>query len=155
MMDAAITDILEAVKDPELPTLSIREMGILRHTEISENGEVKVQITPTYAGCPAMETIVHDIVSSLNQHGYNQIQVEHLLSPAWSSDWISDSAKHKLKQLGIAPPLACSCAQYHSIQCPLCNQTNTEVVSEYGSTACKAIYRCNSCHEIFDLFKSI
>lgn len=146
--------MLETVTDPEIPVLTITDLGILRDVKIA-NDEVEIIITPTYSGCPAMDMITMDIKLKLIEHGYKKIKVTPVLSPAWSTDWMSEEGKIKLKEYGIAPPQTRSdrpgLAQ--NIQCPLCNSINTKMISEFGSTACKALYQCNDCKEPFDYFK--
>ena len=154
-----ITDLLEQVRDPELPVLSIIELAILR--EVKYNGDqLEVVITPTYSGCPAMDVISFEIKSLLLQQGIQNFKVTLNLSPAWTTDWMTHAAKDKLKAYGIAPPTpgqsVCHVELFHqeeAIQCPLCNSYNTTQISRFGSTACKAMYRCNDCAEPFDYFK--
>lgn len=154
---------LEAVKDPEIPVISIKELGILRDVYI-ENNEWIVVITPTYSGCPAMDQIKADVEVALHENGITPATVKLSLSPAWSTDWITKEGKEKLRKYGIAPPVRQStgCMQaiflerLHSgdeVSCPRCNSKETSMVSEFGSTACKALYRCDSCLEPFDYFK--
>lgn len=155
--------ILEAVKDPEIPVISLRELGILREVSY-DNGEWVVVITPTYSGCPAMEQIEDDIVAELAKNGIQNVRVETVLSPAWSTDWMTESGRAKLKAYGIAPPEK-QCGktiqivhferhyETESVECPHCGSNNTVVTSEFGSTSCKALYRCQTCHEPFDYFK--
>ena len=159
---AAVHAALDQLSDPEIPVVSLREMGILRGVHMSDNG-VEVVITPTYSGCPAMEQIHDDILHSLHQLGV-QGQVTTQLAPAWTTDWMSDSAKEKLKAYGIAPP-NCQSAntsqvvrftrrlQADVITCPRCDSTHTTITSAFGSTACKALCKCLSCQESFDYFK--
>ena len=159
---AAVHAALDQLCDPEIPVVSLREMGILRDVHISETG-VEVVITPTYSGCPAMEQIHDDILQSLQQLGV-QGQVKTQLAPAWTTDWMSDSAKEKLRAYGIAPPNCQSTntpqtvrftrrLQDDVIACPRCGSTNTTITSAFGSTACKALCKCLSCQEPFDYFK--
>ena len=154
-----IWKILEEVKDPEVPVLSIIDLGIVRSINTSNN-QVDVIITPTYSGCPALDVISMNIRMALLGKGYNEVVVSKVLSPAWSSDWISESGKEKLKAYGIAPPgrLAASNPDVlfqdaPAVQCPQCNSYNTTLISEFGSTACKSFYQCNDCKEPFDHFK--
>ncbi len=156
---AHILKLLTEVMDPEVPVLSVIDLGIIRDVHIKNDG-VEVVITPTYSGCPAMETIRSDIEKQLKQHGIEHIRISTILSPAWTTDWMSESGKDKLKAYGIAPPTArqhvCTPALFHeeeAIQCPLCHSFNTRMISRFGSTACKALYQCNECHEPFDYFK--
>ena len=145
--------------DPEVPVLSILDLGIVRDVKISGD-EVEVLITPTYSGCPAMDAISFDIRLKLAEHGYKKIIITSLLSPAWTTDWMSEAGKEKLKAYGIAPPnpkqIVCDTglfAESEAIQCPLCNSYHTKLISRFGSTACKALYQCQECKEPFDYFK--
>jgi ring-1,2-phenylacetyl-CoA epoxidase subunit PaaD len=141
-------ETLDAVKDPEIPVLSIWELGILRGLKM-EGDEVVVIITPTYSGCPAMDAVAEDIVSALAAAGYNQCRIEMQWAPAWSTSWMSPEGRDKLRNYGIAPP------GEQALCCPHCNSPEVELVSEFGSTACKALYRCRSCLEPFDYFKNL
>lgn len=159
--------ILGAVPDPEIPVLSIVDLGIVRGVEVSrgtaaeEPKRVKITITPTYTGCPAMEIIEDDIRKVLNEKGFADIEIHTVLTPAWTTDWISESAKKKLFDYGIAPPLKASedknvlLGKAREIICPQCKSGNTEMKSQFGSTACKALYVCLDCKEPFDYFKCI
>jgi phenylacetate-CoA oxygenase, PaaJ subunit len=153
-----IRDILETVQDPEVPVLSIIDLGVLRDVKINGN-QVEVVITPTYSGCPAMDMIRATIRMVLVEHGYNDVKITTVLSPAWTTDWMSEQGKQKLKAYGIAPPhpkpQVCHMNLFaeEAVQCPRCNSYNTRRVSEFGSTACKSQYQCNACHEPFDYFK--
>ena len=152
----AIWSILETVTDPEVPVLTITDLGIVRDVKLNGD-EVEVIITPTYTGCPAMDMIAVNIKLALIENGYTNVKITSVLSPAWTTDWMSEAGKRKLKEYGIAPP------QYESgrylrpesyyVQCPQCNSANTKLISEFGSTACKALYQCNDCKEPFDYFK--
>ena len=143
--------LLEQITDPEIPVISIRELGILRDIRL-EGDTVAVVITPTYSGCPAMREIRQDISKLLNTAGYTKVIVETQLSPAWTTDWITAEGAQKLHDYGIAPPQSRGQA---NIRCPLCSSDNTKLISEFGSTACKALYKCNACLEPFDYFKCI
>ncbi|WP_462221318.1 1,2-phenylacetyl-CoA epoxidase subunit PaaD [Ferruginibacter sp.] len=148
-----IWQILETVCDPEIPVLTILDLGIVRAVKIN-NEEVEVIITPTYTGCPAMDMITMDIKMRLLENGYKKIKVTSVLSPAWTTDWMSEAGKQKLKTYGIAPPYTRSDDTGDLvIECPQCNSTNTKLISQFGSTACKALYQCNDCKEPFDYFK--
>lgn len=153
-----IHEILDTVQDPEVPVLSIIDLGVLRDVIINGN-QVEVVITPTYSGCPAMDMIRANIRMVLAEHGYKDVKVTTVLSPAWTTDWMSERGKEKLKAYGIAPPnpkqQVCHTSLFaeEAIQCPHCNSYNTRRVSEFGSTACKSLYQCNACHEPFDYFK--
>ena len=151
-------DILEGVKDPEIPVLNVVEMGIVRDASEHEGG-VRVTITPTYSGCPAMDTIANDIVAELKRHDIDKVQVDTVFAPPWTTDWMTDSAKQKMRKYGIAPPNK-SCASPFKdpnahTSCPYCGGVNTELRSAFGSTACKALHYCNQCHEPFEYFKCI
>lgn len=139
-------DALDAVRDPELPVLSVYDLGILQDVR-REGDTVRVVITPTYSGCPAMEQISDDVVSCLADLGELEVVVELQLAPAWTTDWMDAKARAALRDYGVAPP--------GSLQCPQCGSDSVEVISEFGSTACKALYRCTSCAEPFDYFKPI
>ena len=140
---AAIWSILELVPDPEIPAVSVVDLGIVRSVD-----EGKVVITPTYSGCPATLFIEQSIREALDAAGLRSVAIETVLSPPWSTDWISDSGKEKLRAYGIAPPDLAKAAT-----CPQCGSTDTEEVSRFGSTPCKAQWRCRSCLEPFDRFK--
>lgn len=150
--------ILEDVKDPEVPVLSILDLGIVRDLSYKD-GKVTVVITPTYSGCPAMDVISMDIRLKLLEKGYRNIAVQQQLSPAWTTDWMTEEGKQKLKAFGIAPPNPkqqfCTSDMFReeAIQCPHCNSYHTELISQFASTACKAMYRCLDCKEAFDYFK--
>ncbi len=146
-----IYSLLSEIPDPEIPVITIEELGILRKVELTSGG-CDVTITPTYSGCPAMQMIEDDIKKILHAKGIGLVNVKMTYSPAWTTDWISSEAKLKLKKYGISPPLP-SLDTISFIQCPNCNSFNTEIISEFGSTACKGLYRCNDCKEAFDYFK--
>ena len=145
--------------DPELPIVTIADLGILRDVTEDDMGRVHVQITPTYSGCPAMETIRTDLVDALTAAGYRQVDVEFVLAPAWTTDWMTDEAKAKLESYGIAPPGARTpdgaVALPLSVRCPQCGSLDTRESSRFGSTACKSLWVCRSCREPFDHFKAI
>ncbi|HET9057073.1 MAG TPA: 1,2-phenylacetyl-CoA epoxidase subunit PaaD [Chitinophagaceae bacterium] len=143
---------LEEIKDPEIPVLSIVDLGIVRDVKISDD-EIEVVITPTYTGCPAMDMIVADIRMLLSTLGFKKYKVTRVLSPAWTTDWMSDEGKKKLQEYGIAPPNKKIKIPQDGVECPLCHSSNTKLISEFGSTACKALYQCNDCMEPFDYFK--
>ncbi len=155
-MDTAhLFELLSNVCDPEIPVLTIQDLGILRNISVDGN-EVTVTITPTYAGCPAMETIRTDIETTLAEAGYQQVSVQQNLSPAWTTDWMSENGREKLRAYGIAPPANTSCGQpTGAIECPQCGSSDVKRISEFGSTACKALYQCQDCREPFDYFKCI
>ncbi len=158
-IDPKLIGILEKVSDPEIPVLSIMDMGVVRSATI-ENDIVKIQITPTYSGCPAMDVIGEDIIKALKEAGYNS-EVELILSPAWTTDWITPRGRKSLEDYGIAAPLNAEAdidVLLHGkrlVKCPQCHSTNTRLVSQFGSTACKAQFQCNDCHEPFDYFKCL
>ncbi len=147
-----ILSILKEVPDPEVPVLSILDLGILR--DIKFNGdETEIFITPTYSGCPAMDAIAIDIRLKLAEHGIKKTKITQVLSPAWTTDWMTEEGKIKLKAYGIAPPLYSGEPEDTMIECPHCHSTNTKMISRFGSTACKALYQCDDCKEPFDHFK--
>jgi ring-1,2-phenylacetyl-CoA epoxidase subunit PaaD len=148
---AEIREILEGVVDPEIPVLTIADIGILRGVAV-DGGTIVVTITPTYNGCPAMDTIRDDIVAALGRAGHDDVDVRTVLSPAWTTDWMSEDGKRKLDVFGIAPPRLDASAP---IQCPRCRGESSRVVSRFGSTACKALLVCESCGEPFDHFKEL
>lgn len=161
----SILEILSEVKDPELPMIDVVELGIVRDVVVDAEG-IHVDVTPTYSGCPAMQVIEREIVYMLNSHGFENVTVHTIFSPPWTTDWLSEATKRKLRDHGITPPRLA--AQVGSdigelvslrrarpaVECPFCGSSNTEEKSEFGSTACKAIHYCNSCHQPFDHFKS-
>ncbi|WP_435105733.1 1,2-phenylacetyl-CoA epoxidase subunit PaaD [Arhodomonas sp. AD133] len=151
---------LAQVTDPEIPVLTIEDLGILRDVRW-DGDELVVTITPTYSGCPAMRTIEQGVQDVLHAHGVERVRVEEQLSPAWTTDWLSDAGREKLRAYGIAPPAGRATskralfAPLPAVACPRCGSTNTTRVSEFGSTACKAQYRCDDCLEPFDYFKCL
>ncbi|MBL0055481.1 MAG: phenylacetate-CoA oxygenase subunit PaaJ [Chitinophagaceae bacterium] len=148
-----IKKILDEVCDPEIPVLTIADLGIIRDVKINQ-GEVEVIITPTYTGCPAMDMITMNIKMALLEQGYKKVKVTSVLAPAWTTDWMSEDGKRKLKEYGIAPPVPLSDeTSDRVIECPQCHSSNTRLISEFGSTACKSLYQCNDCKEPFDYFK--
>ena len=159
----AVFDLLDEVKDPEVPVLSVVELGIVRDVRVDERG-VTVVVTPTYSGCPAMRVIEDDIRAALEAHGIAPVHLETVYAPAWSSDWLSESAKRKLAAYGIAPPGPAGSDTLVSLtrrrgadspRCPYCGSPDTTIRSEFGSTACKAICFCNACRQPFEQFKAI
>ncbi|MCO6483116.1 MAG: phenylacetate-CoA oxygenase subunit PaaJ [Flavobacteriales bacterium] len=154
---AEIEALLAEVKDPEIPVISLRELGVLRDIQV-EDGRVEVTITPTYTGCPAMDVMRLGVEKALRKAGVGNFRVRQVLSPAWTTDWISEEGKQKLLAYGIAPPPHSSdvrtlTGKGPAIACPQCGSSDTVLVSHFGSTACKALYKCNTCKEPFDLFK--
>ncbi|HEV7781499.1 MAG TPA: 1,2-phenylacetyl-CoA epoxidase subunit PaaD [Chitinophagaceae bacterium] len=154
-----IWDILETVTDPEVPVLTITDLGIVRDVKI--NGPaIEVIITPTYTGCPAIDMIAMNIKWALVEKGFSPVKVRSVLSPAWTTDWMTEAGKKKLKAYGIAPPnpkqQVCRdelFAPDEAVQCPRCDSFHTHRISEFGSTACKSLYQCDDCREPFDYFK--
>lgn len=149
-----------SVCDPEIPVLTIEDLGVLRDVQVTESGEAVVTITPTYSGCPAMLVMEADILGALREAGFDNVRVETVLSPAWTTDWLSEAGREKLRTYGIAPPARASGSRLalfgrDSVDCPQCGSSDTERVSEFGSTACKALYRCKACAEPFDYFKCL
>ena len=161
--EGEIMEMLREVKDPELPMIDVVELGVVR--DVAIDGEmIRVDITPTYSGCPALQVIEREIQSTLESRGLANVTVRTVYSPAWTTDWLSDETKEKFREYGIAPPggtaPAGGIAELVSIRrarpttaCPFCGSSNTELKSEFGSTACKSIHFCNSCHQPFDHFK--
>lgn len=153
-----VFDWLRQVPDPEIPVLSITDLGIVRDVVVNEH--ITVMLAPTYSGCPATEVIEQSVVNTLEDRGFENIKIERTLSPPWTTDWISDEGREKLRKYGIAPPEKAAGKRalldsQRSIACPRCESQNTALVSEFGSTACKASYRCNECLEPFEYFKCI
>ena len=154
-----LISILGQVSDPEIPVLSIMDMGVVRSADI-ENDIVKVQITPTYSGCPAMDVIGDDINTALQNAGYKS-KVELILSPAWTTDWITPKGRKALEDYGIAAPLEAEAdkeallGNKKLVKCTNCGSQNTKLVSQFGSTACKALFKCEDCQEPFDYFKCL
>ncbi len=154
-----ILRILEEVCDPEIPVLTIQDLGIIRDVVVKDNGAVEVVITPTYSGCPAMNAIEVHIRAVLQEHGIEPVTVTTVLTPAWTTDWITGRGRQKLLEFGIAPPQKSSAdksalfEEARNIPCPQCGSCHTEMISQFGSTACKALYRCLDCREPFDYFK--
>jgi ring-1,2-phenylacetyl-CoA epoxidase subunit PaaD len=154
-----IYSYLEEINDPEVPVLSIIDLGIVRDVVMNDE-EIEVIITPTYTGCPAMDMITATIKIQLATLGFKKIKVTQILSPAWTTEWMSEEGKQKLKEYGIAPPnpkqQVCDqklFAEAEAVQCPHCDSYHTHRISEFGSTACKALYQCDDCKEPFDYFK--
>lgn len=143
-----ILHVLESVTDPEIPVISLTDLGIVRDVKL-DGDQVEVIITPTYTGCPAMLEMEKDIYNALKKAGIEKIKVTTVLSPAWTTDWMSEEGKRKLEEYGIAPPRGSG----EPIACPQCKSTNTTLMSQFGSTACKALYKCEDCLEPFDYFK--
>src|SRR5437016_4637193 len=149
-------DAASQVVDPEIPVLTIADLGVLREVEVHD-GRVEVAITPTYSGCPAMNMIALEIELALERAGFGRPTVRTVLSPAWTTDWMSEDGRNKLREYGIAPPQASNSRRAlfgeQQVTCQQCGSQNTELLSEFGSTSCKALWRCKSCREPFDYFK--
>jgi len=151
--------ILKKIPDPEIPVLSIIDLGVVRSAKL-ENNTAKVKITPTYSGCPAMDVIGDEIKKALKDKGFKP-KVELVLSPAWTTDWMTDEGKKALREYGIAPPMdaisdkKALMGEAQVIPCPQCESTNTKLVSQFASTACKAMFKCQDCEETFDYFKCL
>ncbi|MFP3466109.1 1,2-phenylacetyl-CoA epoxidase subunit PaaD [Leifsonia sp. SIMBA_070] len=144
-----------AVVDPEVPVLTIDDLGVLREVSVSDDG-VEVVITPTYSGCPAMDAIREDVVRTLTTAGFGDVHVRLALSPAWTTDWISAAGRSALKEYGIAPPSAAGPVSLRlSVKCPHCGSLDTREVAHFGSTSCKALFVCRECSEPFDHFKAL
>lgn len=158
-IDSKLIAILEKVSDPEIPVLSIMDMGVVR-SAVMEKNIVKVQITPTYSGCPAMDVIGDDIKAALKKEGFIS-QIELILSPPWTTDWITLRGRKALEDYGIAAPLSAEADKdvllhgKRMVKCPQCGSTQTKMVSQFGSTACKAHFQCEECQEPFDYFKCL
>jgi ring-1,2-phenylacetyl-CoA epoxidase subunit PaaD len=149
-----------AVLDPEVPVLTIADLGVLRDVTVDAGRRVTVTVTPTYSGCPAMDVIRHDVEDAVRAAGFAQVEVRTVLSPAWTTDWMTENGRRALADYGIAPP------QQHrsstgpvllalSVRCPQCGSPDTRELSRFGSTACKSMWACNACREPFDHFKAI
>ncbi len=153
--------VLAGIPDPEIPVLSLVDLGIIRSVDHGPGGTISVGVSPTYSGCPATAVIRADIIAALEAAGFPRVRVLDVLSPPWTSDWISDDGRRKLEAYGIAPPpapVASVCALTMtdaSPRCPRCGSADTELLSEFGSTPCKALHRCRACLEPFDRFKCI
>ncbi len=156
---AAIWALLDTVCDPEIPALTVTDLGIIRDVRLSDDGGVEVVITPTYSGCPAMGVIEVNIRAALQDGGFEQVKVTTVISPAWTTDWLTAAGRQKLVAFGIAPPAEASLdkqallGERRALTCPFCQSTHTEMLSQFGSTSCKALFRCLDCREPFDYFK--
>ena len=160
----AVLDVLNLVPDPEVPALSVVELGIIRDVEI-DGGAVTVVVTPTYSGCPAMHAIEHDVLEALGAHGIAGARIRTVYTPAWTTDWMSGAARDKLRAYGIAPPAGAERVSHaplvtlgrrrEPVACPFCGSVNTVLTSEFGATACKALHVCNECTQPFEEFKAI
>ena len=153
-------DIAATVCDPEIPVLTIEDLGILRDVQVTEK-KITVTITPTYSGCPAMDAIRDDLKAAFAKEGYEDVRVDLVLAPAWTTDWMTEAGKAKLQEYGIAPPSGKAGAARHAgpirlsmaVKCPQCASLNTKELTRFGSTSCKALYVCQDCKEPFDYFK--
>ena len=159
--EADVWRVLESVQDPEIPVLSIVDLGIVRHVRWSDEGHLHVGLTPTYSGCPATEVIRGSVERALGRAGFSDAIIDNVLSPAWTSDWLTEAGKQKLTEFGIAPPVESVGSPRRlfgapaPVACPRCASRETERISEFGSTPCKAHHRCMACLEPFDVFKCI
>jgi ring-1,2-phenylacetyl-CoA epoxidase subunit PaaD len=154
-----------AVLDPEVPVLTIEDLGVLREVSVADDGAVTVTVTPTYSGCPAMETIEHDVEEAVRAAGFTDVSVRRVLAPAWTTDWMTDEGRGKLAEYGVAPPSRRTPGGSPgssgpvpvslSVRCPQCGSPDTSELSRFGSTACKSLWRCTTCREPFDHFKEI
>ena len=155
--EQAVWDIAATVVDPEVPVLTIEDLGVLRRVAV-EGDQVTVDITPTYSGCPAIDAMRDDIVSALSAAGYSDVRVRQVLAPAWTTDWMSEAGRAKLEEFGIAPPVPHDAGVVVNvglgIRCPHCGSLHTRQLSRFGSTSCKALYVCQRCQEPFDYFKA-
>lgn len=157
---APVWDVLASVPDPEIPALSVIDLGMIRHVEL-DGEQVRVGLTPTYTGCPATDVIASDITNALVDAGFKDVAVDLLLSPAWTTDWITEDGHNKLREYGIAPPVRGTASKMTLfgddpvVACPKCGDKDTEMVSAFGSTPCKAHYKCRACAEPFDYFKCL
>ncbi len=156
-----IWNFISTIPDPEIPVITIEELGVLRDVEIEPN-KVIITVTPTYTGCPAMKMFEDDIISTLKKHNINNVEIKMVYSPAWTTDWMTNEAKEKLRAYGIAPPIDGTADKGvlfangpKTVICPKCKSKNTSLKSQFGSTACKALYTCDDCLEPFDYFKCI
>lgn len=148
----SVYEILGRVTDPEVPVLTILDLGIVRNVEFKDESLI-ITITSTYTGCPAMDMIAANIRMELAAAGYTNVRIEQSIRPAWTTDWMSEAGKEKLREYGIAPPDKRFSIPEDGVACPRCGSSNTRLVSEFGSTACKALYQCRDCQEPFDFFK--
>ncbi len=153
--------LLSEIPDPEIPVISIIELGVIRNVEIINDTTISLKITPTYSGCPAMKQIEDDVRKKLSENRFTTIEIKTIFSPPWTTDWITPEAKEKLRKYGIAPPENSTedkswlTGKEKKIACPRCKSINTKLISQFGSTACKALYQCQDCLEPFDYFKCI
>ncbi len=159
--EEAVWQILSEIPDPEIPVITIVELGVIRKLEVLSETAIRVQMTPTYSGCPAMKQMEDDVKARLIENGFTDIQLNITYNPPWTSDWLNEAAKQKLQNYGIAPPEESTSdksfltGKIKNITCPRCKSKNTNLISQFGSTACKALYQCKDCLEPFDYFKCI
>jgi ring-1,2-phenylacetyl-CoA epoxidase subunit PaaD len=161
--EVAAWAVLETVPDPEVPVLSLRELGVVREVGVRGDGWLEVVLTPTYSGCPATEVIAESVKAALEGEGLGPVAVTHRLAPAWTTDWISEAGRRRLREYGIAPPAHLAAGggeqpirlRLRNVPCPRCGSADTERLSAFGSTACKALHRCLACREPFEHFKPI
>ncbi|MFD4421319.1 1,2-phenylacetyl-CoA epoxidase subunit PaaD [Agromyces sp. NPDC058484] len=153
-------EVVATVTDPEIPVLTIEDLGVLRSVEVAEDGAVRVQLTPTYSGCPALDAMRDDVLLALTHAGYADARVDLVLAPAWTTDWMSEAGKQKLRRYGIQAPSGKAAARptgpvrvQLAVKCPRCDSLNTRELARFGSTSCKALYECRDCLEPFDYFK--
>ena len=158
-IDIELIPILEKVSDPEIPVLTVMDLGVIREA-VEVDGIVQIKLTPTYSGCPAMDVIGEDLEKAFSEVG-KRTEIELVLAPAWSTDWMSEAGKRKMEAYGIAAPLEETAdkeallGNKKIVKCTNCGSTNTHLVSQFGSTACKALFKCNDCQEPFDYFKCL
>lgn len=156
-----IFSLLSEIPDPEIPVISIVELGVIRDINIIDQKNVEISITPTYSGCPAMKQMEDDVTKKLSEAGFENIKLITVYNPPWTTDWLSEEAKLKLRNYGIAPPEESTTdksfltGKHKAVTCPRCKSKNSVMISQFGSTACKALYKCNDCLEAFDYFKCI
>ncbi|UTW61404.1 phenylacetate-CoA oxygenase subunit PaaJ [bacterium SCSIO 12741] len=157
-----VRSILNTIPDPEIPVISIVELGVIRGVSIGDDAQIIIDLTPTYSGCPATEAFMKDIRTTLGKEGYDSIHINTVYDPAWTTEWMSDEAREKLRKYGIAPPEKGThdkgvlfASGPKSVACPQCDSRDTQLISQFGSTACKSLYKCNNCLETFDYFKCI
>lgn len=160
-IESRVWSVLRDVPDPEIPVLSVLDLGIVRHVRLEQDGTVRIAVSPTYSGCPATQVIKTSVVQTLRNAGFDRVEMTDSISPPWSSDWITEEGRRKLREYGIAPPAEAVSSTRQLvrpvpvIECPRCGARDTEKLSEFGSTPCKALYRCTICLEPFDYFKCI
>ena len=159
--EVQIWELMHQIPDPEIPVIDIVELGVIRAVKLNNISSVEITITPTYSGCPAMKQMEDDIRKQLNEAGFSEIKINTVYNPPWTTDWITQEAKVKLNNYGIAPPEHSSIdkgvllGRDRIVKCPRCSSTSTQLVSQFGSTACKALYKCSDCLEPFDYFKCL